>query len=350
MNPFYKTLKPSCNFGNIQLILRFLRTAPKEIVTVEETPKTKLLKVSIIGMPNAGKSTLINALMDRKVCPVSSKVHTTKKRSVAIFTEDDTQVVLLDTPGVVSLKEWKKFDLNRSFVRDGINSMYQANIVGVVHDVSNPWTRERIDIKLLHMLEELKKRPSFLVLNKIDKVKQKRKLLELTRKLTDNRLEGKLSEENLEASEDDVDVIKGWPYFKEIFMLSSLEGNGVEDLRKYLIKQAKPGHWMYPAEKFTNEEPENLIVSTVRAKLLDFLPKEVPYNLESTMEFFETQENGKIASVVLVTCPTERIARLVAGGSDGRLQRITAACQEELQNAFRNFVKLKIVVEAKPKK
>ncbi|XP_044758703.1 GTPase Era, mitochondrial [Coccinella septempunctata] len=350
MNPLGKSIKPSFNFQSIPMVLRFLRTAGKESVTIEEVPKTKLLKVAIIGMPNAGKSTLINSLMDRKVCPVSSKVHTTKRKSIAIFTQDDTQVVFLDTPGVVSLKEWKKFDLNRSFVRDGINSMYQANLIGVVHDVSNPWTRDRLDIKLLHMLEELKKKPSFLVLNKIDMVKQKRKLLELTHKLTENRLEGKLSEDNLEAEEDEVDVIKGWPFFKEIFMLSSLEGNGIDDLKKYLIKQAKPAQWLYPADKFTNEKYEDIIVSTVRAKLLDFLPQEVPYLLQPMMEFFEVNENGKITCVVLVKCPSNRVAKLVAGGSDGRLNRITAACQDELQNTFRNFVKLQIVLKGKEKK
>lgn len=60
-----------------------------------------------------------------------------------------------------------RYNLNKSFIRDGLNSMYDANLIGVVHDVSNAWTKDRIDIKLLHMLEELKWKPSFLILNKV---------------------------------------------------------------------------------------------------------------------------------------------------------------------------------------
>lgn len=67
----------------------------------------------------------------------------------------------------------------------------------------------------------------------------------------------------------------------------------MEDIKKYLIKQAKPAPWMYPAEQFTNEKFEDIIVTTVRAKLLDFLPQEVPYLLKTNMELFEMNENGK---------------------------------------------------------
>jgi ribosome biogenesis GTPase A len=76
--------------------------------------KTRLLKVAVIGIPNVGKSTFINNLMDRKVCPTSSKVHTTRAKCQAIFTERDSQIVFLDTPGLVSLKEQKKYFANKS--------------------------------------------------------------------------------------------------------------------------------------------------------------------------------------------------------------------------------------------
>ncbi|KAL3272428.1 hypothetical protein HHI36_013910 [Cryptolaemus montrouzieri] len=251
MNSFRKTIRTSNIFPNFNIVSRFLnKVSQEEHAIEEELCKSRLLKVAIIGMPNAGKSTIINSLMDRKVCPTSSKVHTTMKKSLSIFTEDDAQIIFLDTPGIVTAQAQKKYNLKKTFVKDGIGSLHLANLIGVVHDVGNMWTRGRIDIKILKLLEAHKKKPSFLILNKIDLLKQKRKLLELTRKLTENRLEGRLCSENIELDEDEVDIVRGWPFFNEIFMISALTGSGIEELRNYLIDQAKPAPWMFLQKNF----------------------------------------------------------------------------------------------------
>ncbi|KAJ8959738.1 hypothetical protein NQ314_006162 [Rhamnusium bicolor] len=303
---------------------------------------TRLLRVAIIGVPNAGKSTFINNLMDRKVCATSAKVHTTRRKSMAIFTADDAQIVFVDTPGLISDKEQKRYNLEKTFIRDTKNVLKLADIIGVIHDVTNYWTRERLDIKIIKLLEMHKEKPSFLVFNKVDALKSKRKLLDLTRQVTDNCIDGKPIPNGKAIKKDNQD--KGWPYFQEIFMVSALTGDGLSDVKNYLIRNAKPGQWMFPHEVWTDQSAEMIITNSVQAKFLDFLPQEIPYQLKPVIEYFNVDENGVISAVVIVNCSSARVAKLVAGASDGKLKQMTESVQQDLQDTFHNYVKIKIVL------
>lgn len=84
----------------------------------------------------------------------------------------------------------------------------------------------------------------------------------------------------------------GWPQFKEIFMVSALTGDGIEDIKNYLVNNAKPSEWMYPANQWTESTFDDIIVRTVQATLLDFLPQEIPYKLKTQMELFEISDTG----------------------------------------------------------
>ena len=176
------------------------------VEAIRKQDEQKLVKVAIIGVPNAGKSTLINSLVDQrvrnfstysnyfltllylKICPTSSKVHTTRNVSRAITTRNDSQVILFDTPGLVGKQEMKKHKLDESFITSCHKSIKDSNLIGVLHDVSNQWTRQSLNPLLLKLLEEYKDIPSFLILNKIDKLKSKRVLLDLIKTLTCNNI------------------------------------------------------------------------------------------------------------------------------------------------------------------
>ncbi|XP_017770442.1 PREDICTED: GTPase Era, mitochondrial [Nicrophorus vespilloides] len=344
---FFKRI--SYLFKQKQSVFKDIKLCSSSVVinNIEELEQ-KLLKVAIVGVPNVGKSTVINHLMDRKVCPTSSKVHTTRKRATAIFTEGDTQVVFLDTPGLVNIKEYNKYKLERSFVKDPNASLQNADIVGVIHDVSNQYTKDRLDLKVIKLLEKHVKKPSFLVLNKIDMLKSKRKLLDITRLLTENKIRGEEIPDkgDFEMNEDS----RGWPNFQDIFMVSALTGDGLEDVRNYLLEQAKPGKWLYDAEVWSDQPPETIILNTVKAKFMDFLNEELPYVLVPEMELFEVDVNGVIKTIVNVRCPSVRKAQLIAGANDGRLKNITAAVQKDLQQTFQNFVRISIYLHALPNK
>lgn len=119
--------------------------------------KEKIIKVAIIGAPNAGKSTFINNLIDHRVCPTSNKVHTTRKTSKAIHVKNNQQMVLFDTPGLVTGREMKKHHLEQTFQSSPRYSIQSSNLIAVIHDISNNWTRNSLHPIVLDTLEFYKK-------------------------------------------------------------------------------------------------------------------------------------------------------------------------------------------------
>ncbi|XP_058066607.1 GTPase Era, mitochondrial [Anopheles bellator] len=330
--------------------------------------KEKLIRVAIIGMPNAGKSTLINRLIDQRVCPVSTKVHTTRKTSKAIHSRSNSQAILFDTPGLVGAREIKKHQLDSQFVSACRHAIQHSSLVGVVHDVSNSWTRHTLNPVLLRVLEEYSQVPSFLILNKIDTLKSKRILLDIVKSLTCNRLESirnygpvrkrkKPSAAPLQEQAEPSGVTgekfepqpqEGWPHFTEIFMVSAVTGDGLRDVMSFVHANATQQPWEHLPNERTDQSPEQLIVSSVRARLLDFMPQEIPYLLRTELEFYEVI-GGRILTSAVVTCPSERIERLVCGESNGKLRQITEQVTSDLIETFGMPVLLTLTTRVRSK-
>ncbi|XP_036333288.1 GTPase Era, mitochondrial [Rhagoletis pomonella] len=321
------------------------------------------LHIAVIGVPNAGKSTFINNLINHRVCPTSSKVHTTRKASKAIYTTGKTQLVLYDTPGLVTSREMKRHSLEQSFKSAYKHAIQHADIIACMHDVSNSWTRNALHPTVLETLKEYDHLPSFLILNKIDALKSKRVLLELIRVLTNDtlsspqsywnrkrKIQAKSSEETNTSlktkSEESKHKDVSWSSFHEVFLVSSITGSGLNNIQDYLIKLAKERAWEYSKGTFTDVKPETLIVESVRARLLDYLPQEIPYNLQSAIEYF-SEENGTIYASVEVTCPSARIERLICGESNGRLRQITERVTSDLVETFGKPISLTIATRSK---
>ncbi|NP_001304915.1 GTPase Era, mitochondrial isoform 3 [Homo sapiens] len=127
---------------------------------------SRVLRVVLLGAPNAGKSTLSNQLLGRKVFPVSRKVHTTRCQALGVITEKETQVILLDTPGIISPGKQKRHHLELSLLEDPWKSMESADLVVVLVDVSDKWTRNQLSPQLLRCLTKYSQIPSVLVMNK----------------------------------------------------------------------------------------------------------------------------------------------------------------------------------------
>ncbi|XP_011164076.2 GTPase Era, mitochondrial [Solenopsis invicta] len=300
-----------------------------ENVTSIRHEDQKSLKIAFLGAPNVGKSTLINQLIKRSVCPVSCKVHTTETKAHGIYVEGDTQLIFMDTPGMVSKKECEKFKLAKSFKADPKTSLHTADIVGIVQDADNIYTRHKIDPNLLELLtEDIKNKiPIILIINKVDRLKKKEILLDFVNTLTKS---------------------KKSPSFYDIFMISALTGDGVNDLRSYLLDTAKPRAWEYEGHVYVDNTCEDIMRQTVRAKLLDILPNEIPYRLKVKLEHFDPAPDDSIKALISVTCPNKRIARLLTRGSNNRIGQIAVMAEEELRHAFRTSVRLKLVVQPSP--
>ncbi|XP_018303138.1 GTPase Era, mitochondrial [Mycetomoellerius zeteki] len=286
----------------------------------------KSLKIAFLGAPNVGKSTLVNQLIKRSICPVSCKVHTTQTKARAIYCEGDTQLIFMDTPGMVSLTECKKFKLANSFQKDQKASLNMADIIGIVQDAGNIYTRHKIDLNILKLLTEdiRKKIPIILVINKVDIIKKKEILLDFVYTLTKS---------------------KKSPDFYDVFMISALTRDGVNDLRTYLLDSAKPRAWEYEGHVYTDNTCQDIIWQTVRAKLLDILPNEVPYSLLVKLEHFDPAPDDSVNALVSIKCPNKRIARLLIRGENNRVGQVANMAEQELRHAFRTSVRLKLVVK-----
>ncbi|KAL1140693.1 hypothetical protein AAG570_000623 [Ranatra chinensis] len=258
----------------------------------------KILKVAIIGTPNSGKSTLINNLVGRKVFAISKKVHTTRCRARAVGIESNTQLVFLDTPGLVSALETDKYKLDKSYVTGGEDAIEEADVIGVVHDISNPYTRHKLDIKVLRLLHLFQQKESFLIINKIDTVKSKRKLLDLSAALTGGALRN-YNEPLIAEKMTEVSVMERvrrepqWKHFSDVFMVSALLEEGTKDIKSYLLHCAQPGKWLFKEDVFTDQKPPQIIEGVVRSKLLEYLPYEVPYTVNVKLEYFNRE--GQLA-------------------------------------------------------
>ncbi|XP_055597050.1 GTPase Era, mitochondrial-like [Uranotaenia lowii] len=329
-----------------------LVSAGKDSSHTTPASKERLIKVAIIGVPNAGKSTLINHLINHRVCPTSMKVHTTRDTAKAVHNRSNSQMILFDTPGLVGDREIKKHQLGSGFLSACRHAIQNSNLIGVVHDVSNSWTRNTLNPILLNVLKEHTNIPSFLILNKIDTLKSKRALLDIVRNITNNELENiknyHIKKRKSTPTSKKEPESEGWSNFSQIFMVSAITGDGLKEVMDFIYSHAKLGSWEHLASETTDQSPEQLIIASVRARLLDYLPQEIPYNLQTELEFYENIK-GKIFASAVVTCPSQRIERLVCGEGNGKLRQITERVTSDLIETFAVSVSLTISTRVKSK-
>lgn len=349
--------------------------------------------MAILGIPNSGKSTLINKLVGHFVCPESQKANTTRQTARAILTKEETQVVFLDTPGVVSNETVTKFKLEDRLVTDPERSCQSADLLLVLQDVSNRYVRESLDKKVLRLLCLYHHRvPAVLVLNKIDTIPRSRRIYDLIRKLTCNRIDGdqgqvkiskhdskrsvetylkrkerQSSEKEDDAKDTEVDNILeisgnvsemteekcagltagllGWPGFKDVFTVSALEGDGVTDLRDYLVDQALPGSWAFDQRLKTDDSPQVVVTNIVKSKLLAHLPHQVPYGLRPRIEMWEMDEAwGRLRIVASVEVTTRWQFKLVLGNRGSHIKKISKEVEDCLVDYFSHEVNFKLEV------
>uniref|UniRef100_A0A670KDF8 GTPase Era, mitochondrial n=1 Tax=Podarcis muralis TaxID=64176 RepID=A0A670KDF8_PODMU len=316
----------------------------------DQPENPKILRIAIIGAPNAGKSTLSNQLLGRKVLPVSKKVHTTRRNAQGVITKDDTQLVVLDTPGLTTHLKAKRLTQADLVIP---TSSFE---VLVLVDVSDHYTRNCLHPEVLKCLARFPDLPSILVLNKVDLLKKKFLLLYLVTELTEGVVNGK----KLKTAEDSDSVPakenrkhvrekakKGWPGFKEIFMLAATDREEVETLKRYLLKQARPGPWEFHSEVLTTQSPQEVCDNIIREKLLEYLPEEVPYTVTQRTEVWEEGPGGELVIVQNLIVQKETHVKMLVGSRGHLISKIAQEAGSDLMNAFLCDVHLKLSVQLK---
>ncbi|KAJ1519846.1 hypothetical protein ONE63_004090 [Megalurothrips usitatus] len=303
---------------------------------------TKVLKVALIGRPNAGKSTLINQIVGRTSNPVSMKAHTTRAKVKSFTNEGDTQIVFLDTPGLVSPEEVRKYKFDPIFLRGVEEAICEADVMGVLHDASFT-NSNTIDPLIARLLLLYRQKRSFLLLNKVDAIKKKYTILKIVQSLTKNLKVPAVDSRKLTEQEvmEHAQKVTSWPHFREIFMVSGLTGDGVGDVKEYLLRQAIPGPWLVKSkDQIIN--PQELAIDFVKAACLDYLKDEVPYRLEYKLNYFEDYEE-KCAVEVGVIPLNSRHQRMVMNN----VRPIAAYAEANLASALEKECRLRISVQLK---
>jgi GTP-binding protein Era len=272
--------------------------------------------VAVVGAPNAGKSTLVNAIVGQKVAIVSPKAQTTRTRLMGIAIAGEAQILLLDTPGIFEPRR----RLDRAMVAAAWAGTADADLIALVVDA-----KTGLSGRLEAMLDTLANRPEakILVLNKVDLVR-KEGLLTLATQLGE-RLP-----------------------FEDIFMVSATSGDGVADLKAALAARVPEGPWHFPEEQVSDASERLAAAEVTREQLYLQLHAELPYASAVETEKYEERRDGSVAihQQVLVARATQRAIVLGKGGA--RIKAIGEAARKELEALMSRKVHLFLHVKVKP--
>jgi GTP-binding protein Era len=254
--------------------------------------------VAVIGAPNAGKSTLVNQLVGQKVAITSAKAQTTRARLLGIALLGQTQVILVDTPGIFAPKR----RLDRAMVSAAWEGAVAADAVLLVVD---PVKQRRHE--LIPLLEQLKERPErkILVLNKVD-VSKKEPLLELAQELT--------------ALAD----------FSDVYFVSALTGDGVPELKARLAAMMPEGPWHYPEDQVSDASERLLATEVTREQLYQQLHDELPYDAAVRPERYTLRPDGSVEIHQQVVIARDSQKPIVLGKRGARIKAIGEAARAEL--------------------
>ena len=272
-------------------------------MTVETSPEaapaeTRCGFAALIGAPNVGKSTLVNALVGSKVTIVSRKVQTTRALIRGIVIEDNAQIILVDTPGIFLPKR----RLDRAMVSTAWSGAHDADLVCVLLDA-----KAGIDEEAEAILTKLATvaHPKMLVLNKIDLIPRE-KLLALAQAANERMA------------------------FEHTFMISALSGDGVDDLRKTLARSVPPGPFHYPEDQMSDAPLRHLAAEITREKIYRRLHQELPY--QSTVEtdtWTERKDKSvRIEQTIFVERESQR--KIVLGKGGATIKSIGADSRKEI--------------------
>ena len=273
--------------------------------------------VAVIGAPNAGKSTLVNALVGQKVAIVSAKAQTTRARLMGIAIQDTAQILLVDTPGIFEPKR----RLDRAMVAAAWTGAQDADVILLVIDAA-----ARIGEPVERIIAALSERqqPLMLALNKIDLI-AKSELLGLSAALTERLNPDK------------------------VFMISAAQGDGVADLKRALAGTMAEGPWLYPEDEVSDATDRMVAAELTREQVVNQLHQELPYATAVETESWEDRPDGSTAIHQQILVARDSQKAIVIGKGGRRLKSIGAAARAEIAQHLGRPVHLFLHVKVNPK-
>jgi GTP-binding protein Era len=271
--------------------------------------------VSILGRPNAGKSTLLNALLGQKLAIVTSKPQTTRTSIQGVVTARDYQIVFMDTPGI-----HRSNTLMNKRMMDTVRATASADVVLFLIDVLEPLSE--LDSEAIDLVKKLDA-PAIAVLNKVDKLHDKPKLLAL------------------------IEQLRTVHEFAEFIPISAMKGTGIDSLLKEIVKRLPEGEAMYPEDHLTDQPSRFLAAEILREKILHHTQKEVPHAVAVMVDtWVDTPAVLKIAATIYVEKPGQKAILIGAGGAG--LKKIGTLARFEMEKTFERKIFLQTFVKVKP--
>jgi len=278
-------------------------------------PETRCGFIALIGAPNAGKSTLINALVESKVSIVSHKVQTTRVPVRGIAIAGKSQLVFIDTPGIFTPKR----RLDRAMVTSAWSGAHDADLTGLLIDA-----RKGLDAENEAIVSKLPdvSGKKFLLLNKVDLV-DKPALLALATALNER--------------------VK----FEHTFMISALTGDGVADVRSWLAERVPPGPWHYPEDQVSDAPMRLLAAEITREKLFHRLHQELPYQSTVETELWKEMKDGSVRIEQTIYVERDSQKKIVIGKGGQTLKAIGADARKEIASVVEAPVHLFLFVKVR---
>ena len=259
--------------------------------------------VALVGRPNVGKSTLLNALLGQKVSIVTSRPQTTRRRVLGISESAEGQIAFLDTPG---MHEGPKRALNRAMNRAAGAALGEADVAVYIVEALK-WTDED-ELALGRVLQS--ERPTIAVINKVDRARPRERLLPYIAQLAERAK------------------------FLAVVPISALRAENLEPLRRTIIAALPEGERLYPSGQLTDRSEQFRVAELIREKLTLELVEELPYGVAVELESYAVLEDGRIEVGAVIWVDREGQKPIVIGAAGERLKRIGRAARLELNALF----------------
>lgn len=279
-----------------------------------QTSKHKSGFVALVGRPNVGKSTLMNRLIGQKVAITSAKPQTTRNKISGIYTEDDMQVVFVDTPGIFKSHS----DLDEYMDKASLSSLKDVDLVMFMVDAKEAGKGEEYVAGLLKDLDI----PVFLVINKIDQV-HPNELLPI------------------------IDSYQAVGKFAEFLPISARQGNGVDDLLKTLKDYLPEGPQYYASDEVTDRPEYFVVAEMIREQILRLTDQEVPHSTAVWVDQMNQRINGKLQIDATIFVEKDGQKRIIIGQRGSMIKQIGMRSRKEIENLLGEKVNLKLWVKVR---
>ena len=279
--------------------------------------KSKLIKISIVGRTNAGKSTLINNIIGEKISIQNKKINTTQETIIGVKNIENTQIIFYDTPGSNFLKTLN--NQSKKLKKNLWNGIDESDLILYLIDSNS------INVSFLYdqidKIEETKKK-IIIAFNKTDLISNK-KLLPIISKI-DNKYK-----------------------IESFFTLSAKKNIGIRELLSNLIKYSYYSKWIYAQDDITNKDDRFILSELLRETILTYLHKEIPYNVSIVTPIYKMLKNSDIKIKQKIYYNEKRYKKIILGKNGNMIKKIREDCQKKISNVLKKKIHLYIELVTK---